>query len=286
MRPISQIRIDANGPFDHAAALDTLAAHAVTGLHLLDPGSRTLTRRIDVGGDSHRITLRLTAAGVELTTPTADEGVNATLANRARSWFDLSTDLTPINARLAEDPVFAPQVRSHPGVRVTRFHSPFEAAVLTVLGQQVSLEAGRLFAARLVASHGRRPETETSTDGLRDFPSPATMATVPQESLRAQIGLTRSRARTLHEIAELFMGVDVGERLPSRDELRAVHGVGPWTVEYLALRASDDRDAYPGSDAVLRRSLIAADPAADASRSEAWGPYRAYAASRLWAGSL
>lgn len=39
MNDVLQIRIDANGPFDRDAAFGTLAAHAVDGLHRVDPDS-------------------------------------------------------------------------------------------------------------------------------------------------------------------------------------------------------------------------------------------------------
>ena len=62
------------------------------------------------------------------------------------------------------------------------------------------------------------------------------------------------------------------------DELTSVPGIGPWTQAYVAMRALRDRDAWLGTDLVVRRALQRlGDPDADA-----WRPYRAYATVHLW----
>ena len=275
-----RLRIDAAGPFDHAAALATLSAHAVEGLHRLDLEAGTFTRWVDVGeAEDVLVTVRLDAGGAELSTSSRREAVHARLVAHTTHWFGLAADLEPVDALLGADPLFAEQVRERPGVRLVRFRPPFEAVVSTVLGQQVSLAAGRLFAARLVAAFG----TDPSADGPRIFPRPSALAAVPVEELRAAIRLTGSRARTVHEVAELFAEQDGPAVLPERSELAGVHGIGAWTLDHLALRAGTDADAYPAGDAVLRRTLAALDPSADAARIASWCPYRGYAATRLWA---
>ena len=277
------LRIDAAGPFDHAAALATLSAHAVEGLHRLDLEAGTFTRWVDVGeGEDVLVTVLLDAGGAEVSTSSRRGEVHERLVALTTHWFGLDADLEPVNARLGADPLFSEQVLDRPGIRLVRFRQPFEAVVSTVLGQQVSLAAGRLFAARLVAAFG----TDPSADGPRIFPRPSALAAVPVEELRAAIRLTGSRARTVHEVAELFAEQDGPAVLPERSELAGVHGIGAWTLDHLALRAGTDADAYPAGDAVLRRTLAALDPSADAARIASWIPYRGYAATRLWAFGL
>ena len=277
----SRRRVDAAGPFDHRAALATLAAHAVDGLHHLDLETGTFTRWVQVEDAQHLVTTRLETGGASLETPSGDPAVLDALADLTARWFDLAADLGPVDAHLGADPLFAAQVRERPGLRITRFRQPFEAVVCTVLGQQVSLAAGRLFAARLVAAHGTAPRGEAAP--LRAFPAPAALAEIPLEELRATIGLTGSRARTVHEAAVLCAEHGGGAVLPPREALAEVHGIGAWTLDHLALRAGTDADAYPAGDAVLRRTLAALDPSADAARIASWSPYRGYAATRLWA---
>ncbi len=70
----------------------------------------------------------------------------------------------------------------------------------------------------------------------------------------------------------------------------AIPGIGPWTSEYIAMRALGEPDAFPASDLGLRRaasknaSPLGASELAD--RAETWRPWRAYAAMLLWSAPL
>jgi DNA-3-methyladenine glycosylase II len=69
--------------------------------------------------------------------------------------------------------------------------------------------------------------------------------------------------------------------------LLALPGIGPWTVEYVAMRAWRDADAWPALDLVLMQSISARDPSLvratqQRARTDAWRPWRAYAAMHLW----
>src|SRR5699024_2542378 len=103
---------------------------------------------------------------------------------------------------------------------------------------------------------------------------PAVLAAVPTEELRAVVGLTGSRARTVHEAAVLCAEHGGGAELPEREALAGVHGIGTWTLDHLALRAGTDTAAFPASHAVLRRPLTALAPRAGSERIAPWGPYR------------
>ncbi|WP_018298131.1 DNA-3-methyladenine glycosylase family protein [Corynebacterium lubricantis] len=275
----TELRVDSNGPFDFQAAFDTLVAHRIEGLHQLTTNSWEFTRLEQIGDEAHLITVRLDHRGAVISSETQDEDVNSTVAQRVRHWFDFDTDLDPINQHLGADPVFAAQVKARPGIRITRFQAPFEAVILTVLGQQVSLAAGRLFGARLVAAYSPPP----THSGLRLFPAPASIAATTVDELRAAIGLTNARARTVHEVAVLFAEQDNHAVLPSREQLHQISGIGPWTLDYLAIRASTNPDAFPASDAVLKRTLAANITDNSVQRIQSWAPYRSYAATRLWA---
>jgi DNA-3-methyladenine glycosylase II len=67
----------------------------------------------------------------------------------------------------------------------------------------------------------------------------------------------------------------------------AIRGIGPWTAQYIAMRALKLPDALPVGDVGLLRALDvgAGRPSAAAllARAEAWRPFRAYAAQHLWA---
>ncbi|WP_431473494.1 hypothetical protein [Ornithinimicrobium sp. W1665] len=74
----------------------------------------------------------------------------------------------------------------------------------------------------------------------------------------------------------------------ARAALAAVPGVGPWTVETIALRALGDPDALPASDLDVLRRAARAGLGATASeltaRAGRWSPWRGYAVQLLRAG--
>lgn len=199
-----------------------------------------------------------------------------------RAWLDLDSDVVAIGAALARDPLLAPLVAARPGLRATQYPEPFEAAVMAVLGQQVSVAAARTFGGRAVTAFG-----EPGGLGLRAFPTPAALLAGPLEELRAAIGVTRARAATVRAVAAAFadgLVLDRAGDLPEqRRLLLAIPGIGPWTADYLGLRLLGDPDAFPAGDLVLRRALGGVSTA-DADRaSQAWRPHRAHAAFHLWA---
>jgi AraC family transcriptional regulator of adaptative response / DNA-3-methyladenine glycosylase II len=161
----------------------------------------------------------------------------------------------------------------------------FEAAVLAVLGQQVSLGAGRTFGGRAVAAFG-----EPGPAGLLSFPTPQALAGADPVDLQSAIGITHSRARTLHVLATacadgLRITAD-GDHLAIRRELLALPGIGPWTVDIIAVRGLADRDAFPAGDLVLRKAMGVSTPVAAAAIAAGWSPYRAYALFQLWSAAL
>ena len=295
------IELQANGALDHAAVIANLKSHTVAGLQDFNPETKQLSRWIEVSGTQQFVQAQLIDAHLRLTTYSQDPLINDAIARRVKHWLDLDTDLAPINAHLAQDPLFATQVSQRPGIRITRHHAPFEGTILAVLGQQVTLSTGRLFAARLVEAFGAAPSVETAeakpprslaASRLRMFPAAQKLAATPVDELRAAVKLTNSRARTVSEVAKFFAERGPHSEhveLPPLEELATVYGIGPWTLDVLAIRAACEKDAFPASDAVLRRILTAAEPGFgleknhDAVRVASWSPYRSYAAQRLWA---
>jgi AraC family transcriptional regulator of adaptative response / DNA-3-methyladenine glycosylase II len=210
-----------------------------------------------------------------------------TAMSRCRRLLDLDADPEAVSEGLSDDPALAELVEKAPGRRVPRTVDEAEFAMRAVLGQQVSVGAARTHAARLAERYGR--PVEDPGGGLTHvFPSPAELAGLDPAGLR----LPGSRARCLTALAgaladgsvELGAGTD-WER--ARAQLQAVPGVGPWTVETIALRALGDPDAFPATDLGVRRGAEAVGLASDSgsllARSERWRPWRSYAVQYLWA---
>lgn len=239
-------------------------------------------------GDPGELTLSATGTGGPVA---VDDGLVALV----RRWLDLDLDcdVAAVDAHLGTSELLGPLVRRRPGLRVLGSTDGFETAVMTVLGQQVSLAAARTFGGRLVAGLGR-----PAPAGLRAFPRPAVIAAMEAADLREMVGLTRARAATVVSLARavadgvVHLGEAAGEMagecaagvdmVRARAALLAVPGIGPWTADYLALRLFDDRDAYPADDLVLKRALGVTSGRAAAALSGDWAPLRAYAVTHLW----
>ena len=59
-------------------------------------------------------------------------------------------------------------------------------------------------------------------------------------------------------------------------------GIGPWTAEYIAMRALRWPDAFPAGDLVLVKASLLKSAKALEKAAERWRPWRAYAAMHLW----
>ncbi|WP_066464973.1 DNA-3-methyladenine glycosylase family protein [Sanguibacter suarezii] len=278
--------------------LRTIAAHAVPGVEECDVDGRR-HRRV-VRGPDVVLTVEWGQPG-ELTVSamgaTGPAPVDAALVALVRRWLDLDCDVAAVSAHLGASGLLAPFVAARPGLRVLGSTDGFETAVMTVLGQQVSLAAARTFGGRLVAGLGR-----PAPAGMRAFPTPDAVAETEPEDLRAMVGLTRARAATVVGLAQAVVdgrvwldgaahddldGLDPPARpaaSPSeaRAALLSLTGIGPWTADYLALRLFGDRDAYPADDLVLKRALGVTSGRAAAALSADWAPLRAYAVTHLW----
>jgi AraC family transcriptional regulator of adaptative response / DNA-3-methyladenine glycosylase II len=89
------------------------------------------------------------------------------------------------------------------------------------------------------------------------------------------------RAETLHRLgvasSEGKLPLARGAIASGRAALEGIAGIGPWTIEYVAMRALGDPDAYPATDIALINAL-----GRKGERLENLKPWRAYAAVRLW----
>lgn len=260
--------------------LHTLAAHAI-------PGSEIYTghrhqRLIRTANDARAITVEIRPHDVLLECDIDEPATLHEIAGAVRSWLDLDTDTRPVTEHLRHDPIIGPLVDANPGLRIPSYPDGFEAIVMTVLGQQVSLAAGRTFGGRLVAVYGT-----PGPAGLIHFPTPEALADVTAIELAARVGLTGARARTVVAVATAFadgLSLVHGRHTPElRARLLALPGIGPWTADFLAVRALADRDAFTPGDLILRRALGGVSAREATELAESWRPWRAYALSHLWA---
>jgi AraC family transcriptional regulator of adaptative response / DNA-3-methyladenine glycosylase II len=194
--------------------------------------------------------------------------------------LDLDADPALIDPVLAGLPL-----PPRPGVRVPGAVDGFEAAVRVILGQQVTVAAARTLTRRLVERFGE--PLSTPVPGLdRLFPRAEAIAAADSDAL-GSLGIVRQRSGALQALARAVcdgaIRLDAAAPLATTlDALRALPGVGEWTVQLIALRALGWPDAWPGSDIGLLNALNTRDVGAAAAQAEAWRPWRGYALMRLW----
>jgi AraC family transcriptional regulator of adaptative response / DNA-3-methyladenine glycosylase II len=210
----------------------------------------------------------------------------ASAMQRSRTLLDLDSDPRSVTAVLGDEPLLGPLVERAPGRRVPGSVDGHELAVRAVLGQQVSLRGARTLAGRLVAGYGEQLERPL---GAVTHVFPSAEALVGADPDRLAMPRTRRRCllALVTALAREELVIDAGaDRTEARHWLLALPGVGPWTTEYIAMRALRDPDAFPASDLGVRHALeqlgLDGSPAAAAAHAELWRPYRSYAVQHLW----
>lgn len=215
-----------------------------------------------------------------------DEAVS--LAERGvRRMLDLDADTGTIDHALAGDPILAPLVAARPGLRAPGAFDGWELAVRAIVGQQVTVAAASTLAGRVVRAAGV-PLPRASGALTHGFPLPEEVAATEFPS----IGMPGSRVATLQALgralAEGRVALDGSvDAETTRAALVSLPGIGPWTANYISMRALGDPDAFPIGDVGLRRAAerlgLPSTPRELAEVAERWRPYRTYAVHHLWA---
>ena len=218
-------------------------------------GSRTIA----VAYDPATSQLRVTANGRVKTGQVLD--------NVAR-LLDAGHDAQQIQQHLRRSPVLKKRIASVPGMRPLGAWSPFELCVRTILGQQVTVAAAGTLMRRLVERCGTvTPQCVADADFTA-------------------FGMPGKRVETIRTFARAAAAgkVDFARSWPEVEAaLKELPGFGPWTRAYLAIRLGRDPDAFPETDLGLIRAAQVDSPVQLLALADGWRPYRAYAATYLWA---
>lgn len=284
-------------PYDVGAVLGFFAQRALASVEMVDVQGRVLARTLSVpyqGGALHgwvRCQFVPERHGVDLRISTTLAPVLPLVLARVRALLDLDADPMAINACLGN------RFPGMDGLRVPGTLDGFELAVRAVLGQQVTVAAGRTLTQRLVQRFG----TELTTPWpqlSRAFPSAEKLAMATGEDLGA-LGVVRQRQQAILGLAQavaqgkirLTPDADIAGTVSA---LQALPGIGAWTANYIAMRALRWPDALVAGDVALHNALGLRGPGAAqvltpkllAQETErlaaAWRPFRSYAVIRAW----
>lgn len=290
----TRLGLDVVTPFAARPLRRFLAAHAVPGLDVMDAATGWWTRRVDTEHGPAIVAVRLPDRDVPddrpLTLPAvaraADPAAIEPAVETVRGFLRLCDSTPAVDEALAGDPELGAIVRERPGLRIPGTIDPAETAMFVVLGQQVSLAAARTLQARLV-QWAAPIMGDGPVDGYLASPDPGTVADAHPAELRDALRMPGQRVRALQALAEaLADGLDLGpdaDVAGAREALLDLPGIGPWTVEYTAMRTLRDPDAFPASDLVLLNALGRPTAREAERRAEAWRPHRSRATMHLWA---
>lgn len=211
---------------------------------------------------------------------------------RMRFALGVDDDLSGFLRAFAGDPLIGRSVRTRPWLRVRRRPEPFEALVWAVCEQLIDYDRAAAIQRRIVARLGRAWDGGDERArgwgrGLRDSPAAATVGTAAPAVFES-CDLASARAVALRKAAqEVASGrVSLKDAQPERGwrRLRAISGIGAWTVETLALRGQGRYDQLPAGDLGLiklaGRTLTGGDRNARASEEqvrELFAPYGEWA---------
>lgn len=272
-------------PFDWEALLRFLAARAIVGVECVAGGAyqRTVAIGERRGWLSVSPIVDRHLLSVELATELAP--ALPSILVRLRNLFDLDARPDVIASHLALDPLLARKVKQHPGLRVPGAFDAFELALRAILGQQVSVRAASTLAGRVTERFGEGVETPQACLN-RISPTPEALAAARTPTL-ARLGLPNARAEGLRNLARLVASsqIDLQPGIdPASMIARLVEqpGIGPWTAEYIAMRALRWPDAFPAGDLGLIKASRLKSAKALAAAAQRWRPWRAYAAMHLW----
>ncbi len=292
-----RLRLPCRRPFNPASVLDFLGARALPGVESLEGTSYRRTLRLPHGHGVVTLAAPATEEAGDRTGPAYVEGDLVlsdlrdltTAVSRCRQLLDLDADPVAIWEALRGDPLVGPVVDRDPGRRVPGAADGFELAVRAVIGQQVSVAGARTVAGRLAAAAGDPlPEPDGTLTHL--FPTPEALLALAERD-PAAFAMPAGRRQALVALAEAVAGDDVvidpgADPAELRRSLVKLPGIGPWTAEYVAMRALRDPDAFMPTDLGIRRAARAVglpdDPAHLVAVTESWRPWRSYAMVHLW----
>jgi len=278
------LRLPYRPPFDWPTLFAWLRARAIPGVAEARGGVYRRTLRLPRGAgiatlepvDAHiRCTLRLESMA-DLTSA----------VRQCRRLLDLDADPLSVLEVLTGDRHLSPIVKKRPGLRAPGAVEGTELAVQAILGQQVSLAAGRTLALRLVTAHG---------DAIKIADPTLTHLFPRAEAIAAgdlsRLGVPATRRQTLRALARAVAAGDLAldpgaDRVEVHRKLTATPGIGNWTAGYIVMRALGDPDTFLPDDLGIKKAgarLGLADARALIEHSAAWRPWRTYATHQLWA---
>lgn len=287
------LRLPLRPPYDHGI-FAFLAARAVDGVEIADQtsysrtvqlplGSAVITVRLPTLPGRHNLAERAWATDHLLLQATVTDLKDLpTLLARVRRLFDLDADPIAIDNGLRSS--LAENVTSRPGIRLPGALEASEMLLRAMVGQQITVAAARGQLHQLAALGS---ELATPVPGLTKlFPTAAQVA-------ESAAGILRGPQRRTDSILAVMGSLSDDDRHPGglqlgvADDVRSLAekllprpGIGPWTVNYLAMRLLGAPDIFLDNDVAVRKGVAGLDLGGP--DIAALSPWRSYATVHFW----
>jgi 3-methyladenine DNA glycosylase/8-oxoguanine DNA glycosylase len=219
------------------------------------------TRRFrDFGSDGatvlHGDGLHRVVAGTEVRVTSADGGVaiepwSEEAAAGIGRLLGLPFDLDAFRAWVGDEPTLSGIVEALPGFRPTLNPEPFEALVVAITTQQISLRAAAAIRGNLVREHGVRHGVAW------EFPTRERVKTLRPRHFTV-LGFSRAKAEYVLELAHSSLDLDGLAALDDDEVIAAVtsvRGLGRWTADWFLARHLARPHAWPAGDLGLRKAV-------------------------------
>ena len=214
---------------------------------------------------------------------------------RMRFALGVDEDLGGFLREFSRDPLIGRSLRRRPWLRVGRRPEPFEALAWAICEQLIQYQRAASIQRRMLAVLGRRLLAADGRDsGLRDLPAVTQLArTAPArlESFDLAAGRALTLVRAAREVARGRVDLHGPDHEAAWRRLRAIPGIGTWTIEMLALGGQGRDDQVPAGDLgllkLVGRLQSGGDPRAIAHESEVreffapYGPWAGLAATHM-----
>jgi len=275
------LRLSYRPPFDYPGLLSFLSMRAIPGVESVMDGE--YRRLFCFEGEEGFLRVTNDEASRSLTCHIDMENSRwlIQVVEKVRRLFDLDAVPQDIDCQLRIDKQLSRLVSTNPGQRLPGAWDAFEIAVRAIVGQQVSVKGATTVMGRIAESYGHKVDRGVV------FPGPEALAKIDPSTLPMPLG--RANAIKLMAQAVLDGELDLGTEYDSSiliEQLVAIKGIGPWTAQYIVMRALNDPDAFLHGDLVLlkvaKQELGIETEKELIKRAEKWRPWRAYAGMHLW----
>lgn len=274
-----EVTLSYRPPFDYEGLLRIYKNHKVGHLEWFE--NNKMVRIITYGTDVGKVTIsndeKKSCLIVEIDFP--DTTKIYSIISNVRKLFDIDSDPVVIANSLETDRKIKTILKKYPGIRLPSGWSPFEIAVSAILGQLVSVERGRALVEGLIEIAGRELNYVHNENVVKSFPT-------PNDIINADLGplkTTRQRKETLVAFAKAIISKEITLEETQDVEifiskLLLIKGIGPWTANYIAMKALRSTDILPATDLILARAL----KLHDGKKIELMSPWRGYVAALFW----